>query len=113
MSKNQTANRPSFISLVGVAAAAVGLALVASPAFAGNVAFHTETVSVEGIDLNTAEGQRIMERRINEAVRHVCQADNAYHTAMERSSARKCAEAARSDAHNQVAALRERQKNGA
>lgn len=109
-------NTPKNILTIG--AATLGLALTASPALAGDgSARHGELptmeVSAAGLDLNTAEGQRILERRIDQAAREVCRADYiATGTRIPSSAARECVAKAKASAERQVAGIVEHQRRG-
>lgn len=92
---------------------ALGLAGTAiSPAMAG-VQTMTIGVPTADIDLGTAKGQKILDRRVQKAVRHVCRTTSV--TTGSRiisQDARACLAKARSDARQQVAALTNEQQRG-
>jgi UrcA family protein len=91
-------------------AAGLSAALVA-PAFAGNpfadAPRNTAEVHFADLDLGTEAGQRMLDARIEGAIRKVCRAaDIKTGTRIMDQSARDCKERARADAKNQVAALK-------
>ncbi|MEO0698943.1 MAG: UrcA family protein, partial [Pseudomonadota bacterium] len=55
-----------------LAAASIGFAGIAAPAMADNTEKTTMTVSYAGLDLNTIEGQKLLEQRVEIAARRVC-----------------------------------------
>ncbi len=98
---------------IAIAAASFGLALTASPAFAGPDELPRHEVSVAGIDLNTAEGQRILDRRVEQVAREVCHVDRArIGTRIPSQEARDCLVKARASAQRQVAAIVASQRGG-
>ncbi len=98
---------------LALATAAIGLAFTASPAFAGPEDVPTMSFSTDGIDLNTAEGQRILSQRIDHAAREVCQVDAIRTGTRIRSArARDCVKKARASAMRQVAIITENQRRG-
>ena len=60
------------MKMFAIAAAAVGLAVTATPALAGNSIVKTVEVTAVGLDLSTPEGQRILDKRVEAAAREVC-----------------------------------------
>ena len=93
--------------------ATIGLAFTASPAFAGPADLPTESVSTAGLDLNTAEGQRMLDERIERAAREVCQVDYVRTgTRIRSTEARKCVAKARASAQRQMATIAESQRRG-
>lgn len=72
----------------GLAAALAAGALLATPA----VAAQGETVSVSysDLDLSTEEGQRTLERRLNNAAEEVCGIDHRAGFALPTSESRRC-----------------------
>lgn len=96
------------------ALAALGLAGAAiSPALAGEVKQTTIRVSTSDIDLGTAKGQKMLDQRVERAVRHVCRTTSLTSGSRILSQdARACLAKARSDAKQQVAALTLEQQRG-
>lgn len=96
-----------------IAAASLGLVMTATPAFAGQDQFHTQSVSTAGLDLSTAEGQRMLEQRIERAARNVCFANEARTGSRLMSrEVRTCLADARASARQQVAVIIEDQQRG-
>lgn len=97
-----------------LAAATVGLATIASPAFAGPEDIRAIKVSFAGLDLDTPAGQDLLDQRIDRAARLVCSRDEAVTgTRIKSSSAQACYERAIASAKRQVAiAMAGRQRGG-
>ncbi|MEM6584762.1 MAG: UrcA family protein [Pseudomonadota bacterium] len=97
-----------------LAAASLGLGGIAAPAFAQDSERKTAAVSFKGLDLNTAEGQEILDRRVESAAKKVCSyRTNGRPTAFtNKSAARDCMVKARASAKAQVAAVIEDQRRG-
>lgn len=96
-----------------LATATLGLAFSAAPAFAGIEAAPTQAVSTAGLDLNTAEGQRMLDQRVERAARRVCNVDQApIGTRLRSHESRKCLARARASAQSQMAAIVENQQRG-
>ena len=96
-----------------LAAASIGFAGIAAPAMAGTPEKKTISVSYAGLDLNTIEGQKLLEQRVEIAARRVCDYDRAPSgTRMRSAEARKCLAKARASASQQVAAVIEDQRRG-
>ena len=97
-----------------LAAATMGVASLSAPAFAGKSDRQTEAVSAKGLDLNTAEGQEMLERRVEAAARRVCgYKDYSRQTTLKmKLTSRDCLTQARASAKEQVAALIEDQRRG-
>lgn len=96
---------------LGLAAACI--AAVATPAFAGMQELPTQKVSIAGLDLETAEGQRILDRRIDRAARSVCGADEAKIGSRRPSaSSIDCVAKARANAMRQIATVVETRRLG-
>lgn len=94
-------------------AAITGLAFAPAPAFANTAPLPTETVSTAGLDLNTAEGQRMLDERIERAAREVCQVNYVRTGSRIRStSARECVAKARASAQRQMATIAANQRRG-
>ncbi len=96
------------------ALAAIGLAGAAvTPAFAQQFDHRTASVSYADVDLGTAKGQKILDRRIEKAVRNVCRATNLdTGTRIMSNDALNCLAKARADAKRQVAALKANEQRG-
>lgn len=98
---------------LAIATAALGLFMTASPALADPQGRAAQNVSITGLDLNTAEGQRMLEQRVNRAAREVCRVDHIVTgTRIHSHAARECAAKARASARQQVAAIIENQRRG-
>lgn len=96
-----------------IAAASFGLVLTATPALAGTGDVPTQRVSVAGLDLQTAEGQQMLDQRIERAARQVCQVDHlATGTRIRSHAARDCLAKARASARQQTAAIIADQQRG-
>lgn len=93
-------------------AAAFGLALAASPAMAGDDKPST-TIEFKDLNLSTAEGQAILDKRIDMAARAMCKVDQVTTGTRVRSADRvACYKAAKKSAKQQVAALVEQERRG-
>lgn len=89
-------------------AAAIGLALTAAPALAGEV-----TVKYDDLALSTPEGQRTLDQRIHAAARKACEANApTTGTRIKSNEARRCVEEAKRQVKQQVAAIMEQQRLG-
>ena len=98
---------------LAITAAAIGLAITATPALAQPEERATMRVSTAGLDLNTLEGQRILEGRIDRAARQVCAVDRiSIGTRVVSSAKRDCVAKARASAEQQMATLIEDQRRG-
>ncbi|QIQ87455.1 UrcA family protein [Erythrobacter sp.] len=97
-----------------IAAAAFGLAVTATPAFAGGIEErNTMQVSLAGLDLDTPEGQEMLDQRIERAARDVCQLDRMRTgTRLQSNAAKECYAKAKASAKQQVAAMLENQRRG-
>lgn len=83
-----------------IAAALLGLALTAAPAFADTI-----SVQYKDLDLSTTEGQKTLDHRIDVAARQVCGYDAITTGTRLRSSASvECYKNARAQVQHQVAA---------
>ena len=96
---------------LALAAASVGFAGITAPAMAGNEEKTTLDVSYAGLDLNTIEGQKMLEQRVEIAARRVCGYDRTA-TGTRQRAARACLVKARESAKKQVAAIIEDQQRG-
>ena len=95
------------------ATAAVGLVLTATPALAETIENRSKEISVAGLDLESADGQRMLDQRIERAARAVCGVDEPQTATRIRSSkAYACVAKARANAKQQVAAFIEDQRRG-
>lgn len=101
------------MKILALAAATAGLALTASPAFAGDDVSKTY-VSLAGLDLATPEGQAMLDKRVDVAARKACQADRiSTGTRLRNLEARDCYKKAKASAQRQVASvIAERQRGG-
>lgn len=98
---------------LAIATAAVGLAFTATPAFAQEAEVRVQQINVAGINLETAEGQRLLEQRVDRAARQVCGFDQARVGTLIRSAeSRDCYVKARANARQQVATIVEDQQRG-
>lgn len=98
---------------LALATATIGLAITATPAFAGADELRTQEISFAGLDLETAEGQRMLDQRIERAAREVCGYDEQrVGTRIRSNEARYCLAKARTTAKRQVAAMLEDQRRG-
>lgn len=89
----------------------VGAAL--TPALATEVEPMAIEVKLSDIDLDTAKGQRTLERRLEKAVRTVCRAKSPNTgTRLLSQDAKACLAKARSDAKRQMAAMISNQQRG-
>lgn len=96
-----------------LAAASIGFAGIAAPAMADDIEKKTISVSYAGLDLNTIEGQEMLEQRVELAARRVCDYDRTQTGSRIRSTkARECLAKARASARQQVAAVIEDQRRG-
>jgi UrcA family protein len=95
--------------------AALGLAGAAiSPAMAGETHTMTIIVSTSDINLGTAQGQKLLDQRVERAVRTVCRANGLANRPLAISQeARACLARARANAKQQVAALMLNKQRGA
>lgn len=95
------------LSAIGLAGAAV------TPAFAQEFDLSTASVAYADINLGTAKGQKILDQRIEKAVRQVCRTTNLdTGTRVMNSDAVNCLAKARADAKRQVAALMATEQRG-
>ena len=93
-------------------AASLGFTGIAAPAMAGETIRKTETVSYKGLDLNTAEGQKMLEQRVEIAARRVCDYNARPTSTRLRQDSRECLAKARANARAQVAAVIEDERRG-
>lgn len=97
---------------LAIAAASAGLTGMVTPAFADTADKKVEHVSFEGLDLNSIEGQKMLEQRVEIAARRVCDYNNRSTGTRIRTKARACLVKARASARHQVAAVIEDQRRG-
>lgn len=98
---------------LALATATIGLAFTATPAFADVDQPRSQEISFAGLDLETAEGQEMLEQRIERAARSVCGFDEQrVGTRIRANNARDCLVRARASAKQQVAAIIEDQRRG-
>lgn len=96
-----------------IAAAAVGLAVTATPALAGNSIVQTIEVTAAGLDLSTPEGQRMLDKRVEAAARNVCGVESVSTGTRIRSlNERTCYQKALAGAKRQIATLVADQQRG-
>lgn len=89
-----------------IAAAAFGLACTTTPAFAGDGEKMSMKIELSDINLSTAAGQELLDKRIERAARTVCRVtDVKTGTRIMNQDARACLAKARANAREQVAAL--------
>jgi len=99
---------------LAITAAAIGLAVTASPALAGgDTETNTMDVSLAGLDLDTPEGQETLDRRIDRAAREVCgYGRQRTGTRLPSRAASECYKKAKASARQQVAAIIENRRRG-
>lgn len=98
---------------LAIGVATLGLAFTATPAFAQTADVRVQEISVAGIDLSTAEGQRMLDERVERAAREVCGYDEARVGTLIRSAeARDCVAKAQASAREQVATIAQEQLGG-
>lgn len=66
----------TFINKTGLAAAIAACTMIATPAVANTEGGETISVRYSDLNLATEEGQRVLERRLDNAARQVCQMDD-------------------------------------
>jgi UrcA family protein len=107
------ADRREIMKTLALATAAFGLALTAAPALAGAGELPTKVVEIAGLDLDTTEGQRMLDQRIERAARDVCRYDEErVGTRIRSNESRACLAKARAGAQQQVATIIENQRRG-
>ncbi len=97
-----------------IAVAALGLVCTTAPAFATEVETMTVEVKLADINLGTASGQKLLDQRIEKAVRTVCRVTSpTTGSRVLTQEVRDCLASARADARQQVALLNgDRQRGG-
>lgn len=94
------------MKLFASAAAALGLALAAAPTLANAPKQRMATITTSDIDLATPKGHKELNRRIDRAVRSVCQINNlAAGSRTLTHEAHTCIAKARTSAQSQVARI--------
>ncbi len=97
-----------------ISAAALSLAVVATPVMAGSDEKPTMTVETRDLDLSTVEGQERLDRRIDQAAKKICET-NAVRTGTRLKSASRssCYKNAVKSVEKQVATMiRDQQRGG-
>lgn len=98
---------------LAIATAAIGLVFTAAPALADQGEYRTMDVSVAGLDLDTPEGQALLDQRVQRAAREVCgYNEQRVGTRIRDNGARACLARVKAEAKKQVAAIREDQRRG-
>ena len=96
-----------------LATAALGLAITATPALAGDATVKSTTVSAAGLDLSTTEGQKMLDRRVEAAAREVCNIETVSTGSRIKSlNARSCYRKAVAGAKRQIATIKSDQRLG-
>lgn len=96
-----------------LATAALGLAFTAAPAFAGPADAPAQKINLEGLNLETASGQQMLDKRIERAAKSVCRVNQVRTgTRLRASQARACVAKAKASAKRQVAATAKQQRLG-
>ena len=87
-------------------AAALGLALIATPAMAYDIPARSTAIEYRDLNLSTPEGQDTLKRRINSAARQVCKVSRVQTgTRVKSRGQSECLKHARKSATKQVAAM--------
>lgn len=95
------------------AAAALGLACTAAPAFASGAATMSLAIDTSDINLATPAGQKLLDQRIEKAARTVCRTTKfTTGTRIMNREARACLAKARVDARQQVAVIMKNRQRG-
>nr|WP_298931810.1 UrcA family protein [uncultured Erythrobacter sp.] len=96
-----------------LATAALGLAFTAAPAFAGTGDVPVEKINLEGINLDTPAGQKMLDQRIERAAKSVCRMNQARTgSRLKASEARACVAKAKASAKRQLATIAQDQRLG-
>ncbi|MEM9085013.1 MAG: UrcA family protein [Pseudomonadota bacterium] len=95
-----------------IAATSMSFASIAAPAIANEPVTKTVKVHHSGLDLNTIEGQEMLEQRVEAAVRKVCGYSDVRTDSRLRRDVKTCVAKTRSSAHEQMAAIIEDQRRG-
>ena len=99
-----------FTTAATTACAAIGLALSATPAMAGDET--AMVVKYDDLNLSTKAGQEHLERRIDAAAKKVCGISQRTGTRLESRGARKCYNRAKSQARAAFASVIEDSRRG-
>jgi UrcA family protein len=87
-------------------AAALGIAIIATPAVAAPEAGDSMKIEYNDLNLSTAEGQERLNQRIDRAARKLCRADEPRTgTRMPSSEAQTCLAKAKASAERQMATI--------
>ena len=98
---------------LAIATAVVGLAFTTTPAFAGQGELREQTIDISAYNLETPEGQRMLEQRLERVARDVCGFnEQRVGTRIRDTGARACLAKARASAQRQVATIIEDQRRG-
>ncbi len=93
--------------------AALGLAVVSTPALAGSGQAQSVSVTFADLDLSTAEGADELDRRIDNAARQACYIDyKRTGSRMRTSDSKACYAKARKSVERQVAVMVEQAQRG-
>ncbi|MDY7096844.1 MAG: UrcA family protein [Pseudomonadota bacterium] len=96
-----------------LAAVSLGVVATATPAIAGEQKTLTSAVKIADLNLETAEGQKTLDRRLRHAARKVCQMNQASTGSRARiADANTCYNKAMTSAKRQVATLVENTRVG-
>lgn len=96
-----------------IAGAAIGLAISAAPALAGGTDVRTDSFTIADINLETAEGQKVLDQRIKRAAKNVCRvADIRTGSRLKSPEVQACFAKAKANAKSQVAAIQYDQRRG-
>lgn len=98
---------------LAIAAAAISLAVGATPVLAANPTTMTLSINTDDLDLDTQAGQKALDQRIERAARTVCRITSpTTGTRVMSHQARSCLAKARASAKTQVAAIMENKRRG-
>ena len=98
---------------LAIAATAMGVAGLSTPALAATPTTQSVKVSYAGLNLNTEEGRQALDSRVSSAARTVCRyKTGANYMTRSRSLARKCYTDALAKAKKQQAAAIEDERRG-
>ncbi|WP_185960202.1 UrcA family protein [Erythrobacter insulae] len=101
------------MKILALAGASFGLAITATPAFAAADNVKEQTIQIDDLNLETAAGQKTLDRRIDRVARSVCGvSDVRTGTRIRNSSVYSCVENARASAKRQVAAMIDEKRLG-
>jgi UrcA family protein len=97
---------------LAIAATAMGVTGLATPAMANTTTTKSVKVSYAGLNLNTIEGQKTLDRRVNAAASEVCAYKSGPTSVRQRKEARECYAKARASARKLSAAIIEDEQRG-